>query len=97
LSLVGSGENKNGRCGNRTHDPLIKSQQAKNHNCPSNNDLQESGKAAYKPAYKDNPKTGQNQVKDLPADLAEIVSVWPQLSEAIRLAIVGLVRASNNK
>jgi hypothetical protein len=45
----------------------------------------------------DNPKTAQNQVKDLPADLAEIVSVWPQLSEAIRSAIVGLVRASNNK
>jgi hypothetical protein len=29
--------------------------------------------------------------------LAEIVAVWPQLSEAIRSAIVGLVRASNNK
>jgi len=95
LSIVGSGEGKNGRCGIRTHDPLIKSQQTQNCNCRSNNDLHKPEKRAYKPAYKENPKTAQNQVKD--PDLAMVVERWPNLPEHIKAAIKALIQTNNTE
>ena len=83
----------NGRCGNRTHDPLIKSQQTQNCNCGSNNDLQKPEKSAYKPAYKENPKTAQNQVED--PDLALVVEHWPNLPGHIKQTIKTLVETAN--
>jgi hypothetical protein len=54
--------------------------------------LQEAETSAYKAAYKENPKTGENQPENLPPDLAEIVAVWPELPEHIKEAIRALVR-----
>jgi len=57
------------------------------------NDLSEAKSSAYKPAYKENQKKGENVTSKLPPDLAEIIAVWPQLPSAIRSAIVAIVRA----
>ena len=42
-------------------------------------------------------KQGKNDTQNLPADLAEIIAVWPQLPEAIRSAIVAIVRSLNEQ
>jgi hypothetical protein len=44
-----------------------------------------------------NPEKEQKSVVSLPADLAEIVRAWPRLSEAIRSAIIAIVRTSDKK
>jgi hypothetical protein len=49
-----------------------------NHNFLQNNRLQLLKRIAYKPAYKQNQKTGENEVDSLPDDLAEIVFAWPE-------------------
>jgi len=84
----------NGRCRNRTCDPLIKSQLPQNDNHNQNKDLSKPETTAYKPAYKENTKTAENQAQNLSPDLAEIVAAWSQLPEAIRSAIIAIVRAS---
>ncbi|MBC8218309.1 MAG: hypothetical protein H8E73_07580 [Planctomycetes bacterium] len=38
-----------------------------------------------------------NKLSNKPDELAEVVEVWPQLSEPIRSAILTLVRASVDK
>ena len=53
--------------------------------------LEKEPPSAYTPAYKDKPKSGQNQAQNLPDDLAEIVAVWPELPEHIMAAIKALV------
>ncbi|MFB0553399.1 MAG: hypothetical protein ACETWQ_08805 [Phycisphaerae bacterium] len=55
-------------------------------------DLQRTQKGAYKPAYKNFPKTAEGWPPDLPADLTEIVAVWPELPEHIKAAIKALVQ-----
>ena len=42
-------------------------------------------------------KQGEIDTSELPPDLAEIVDIWPQLPEAIRSAIVAIVRSSNDQ
>ena len=81
-----------GRYRTRTCDPLIKSQLDKNTKDEQDKDLQQDESGAYKPAYKENPKTGENQTENLSPDLAEIVTVWPQLPEHIKQAIKALIK-----
>ena len=64
---------------------------SENDKATNNKDLPQAGSGAYKPAYKQNPKTGQNEPVELPSDLAEIVAVWPELPEHIQAAIKALV------
>jgi hypothetical protein len=54
--------------------------------------LSKAQSGAYKPAYKENPKTAKNLAETLPADLAEIVAVWPDLPVHIKAAIKALVQ-----
>jgi len=42
-------------------------------------------------------KQSKIDTSDLPSDLAEIVQCWLQLPSAIRLAIVAIVRSSNDQ
>ena len=56
----------------------------------NNRDLQHTQKGAYKPAYKEIPKTVQTQSGNMLPDLTETVAVWPQLTEHIKAAISGL-------
>ena len=55
-------------------------------------DLQDTKKGAYKPAYKKFQKTAENQLLDVPAEVAEIVALWPELPEYIKAAIKALVQ-----
>ncbi len=64
----------------------------KKYNVNKNKDLQPDETGAYKPAYKDNPKMAKNQADYLPSDLAEIVTVWPELPEHIKAAIKALIQ-----
>ena len=85
----------NGRWGIRTHDPLIKSQLPKNTKDCKNKDLQQGKSGAYKPAYKQNPKTAEKQPKidtsELPSDLTKIIAIWPELPEHIKAAIKAMI------
>jgi len=56
--------------------------------------LQRPQKGAYKPAYKNFPKTVEGRPPDLPADLTEIVAVWPKLPEHIKAAIRALIKTT---
>ena len=63
----------------------------KNTNDCKSKDLEQDESSAYKPAYKRNSKTGQKEFVELPSDLAEIVSIWPELPEHIKAAIKAMI------
>ena len=56
-----------------------------------NKGLGQDKTSAYKPAYKNFPKTAENQSQDIPLELAEIVAVWAELPVHIKAAIKALV------
>ncbi len=72
---------------NRIKYPLPKNSKS----CNDRN-LQHTQKGPYKPAYKNFPKTAEGQPTDLPADLTEVVAVWPDLPVHIKAAIKALVQ-----
>ena len=47
-------------------------------------DLQGAQKGAYKPAYKKFQKTAETQLLNVPTEVAEIVTVWPELPDYIK-------------
>ncbi len=55
-------------------------------------DLQITQKGAYKPAYKKLQKTTENELLNVPTEVAEIVAVWPELPDYIKAAIKALVQ-----
>ena len=55
-------------------------------------DLQEPQKGAYKPAYKKFQKTAEDLLLNVPAELAEIVAIWPELPVHIKAAIKALIQ-----
>jgi hypothetical protein len=55
-------------------------------------DLQGTQKGAYKPAYKKFQKTNEDQPLNMPAELVEIVTAWPELPIHIKAAIKALVQ-----
>ncbi|MFX0200979.1 MAG: hypothetical protein ACFFCW_33080, partial [Candidatus Hodarchaeota archaeon] len=75
----------------RTCDLRIRNPLPENSKSCKIKDLQNTQTSAYKPAYKKIQKTVDCQPLDLPADLTEIVTVWPELPEHIKAAIKALV------
>ena len=65
-----------------------------NDNPKNDKDLQQAESIAYKPAYKQNQKPNENQPQNLSDDLAEIILVWPELPEHIKLAINALIQTT---
>ena len=64
----------------------------KNDKSYNKKDLQHTQKGAYKPAYKNFPKTAEKQHQEIPAELAEIVTIWADLPVHIKAAIKALVQ-----
>ena len=71
----------------RTFDQWIMSPLLKNDNDCKDKDLEKEQLPTVAPAYKQNQKKPEN----LPAELAEIIEVWPDLPEYIKAAIISLV------
>jgi hypothetical protein len=76
----------------RIHDLRIRNPLSKNNKPIDNKDLPQVNTGDYKPAYKNNPETAENQAQNLPDDLAEIIAIWPELPEHIKEAIEALVQ-----
>jgi hypothetical protein len=47
---------------------------------------------AYKPAYKENPKTGNIDTAKFPPDLAEIIGVWDELPKHLQAAVIAMIQ-----
>ena len=74
----------NGRCRNRTCDPLIKSQQTENHKPLSDKALTETENPVLATSL---ASCCTGEAKD-DADLQQVVEAWPKLPDAIRKKIL---------
>ncbi|MHC4912387.1 MAG: hypothetical protein ACYTE5_05195, partial [Planctomycetota bacterium] len=67
----------------------------------NNRDLRKDESSAYKPAYKNiseiTENTTQIDIRNLPSELAEIVTVWHGLPKHIKAAIKALVQTHNKE
>jgi len=81
----------------RRNDQWIMSPLSESPNCKEDKDLSQAKSTAYKPAYKEDQERREDASEKLPAELAEIVTVWPELPWAIRSAIVAIVRDSKDR
>ena len=99
MSLTDTGSKRSGPGWIRTSVGLrqrVYSPFPKNNKHSNSKDLQQDESGAYKPAYKQNPKTGGNEPVELPSDLAEIVAVWPDLPEHIKQTIKTIIETTTN-
>jgi hypothetical protein len=62
----------------------------------NDSDLEIAEKGAYTPAYKEFQKTLPHQTLVLPQELAAIMEAWPRLPDAIKSAILALVKAAEH-
>ena len=84
--------------GTRTLNLRIDSPMHKNGKSCNSKELRNDEKGAYKPAYKNFSKTAENNaqidIRKLPEELAEIVTIWHKLPEHIKAAIKALIQTA---
>jgi len=82
--------------GARTLNLRIDSPMVQNDKSCHSKELQQAGKGAYKPAYKNISEIAENKtqidIRKLPTELADIVTVWHKLPEHIKAAVKALIQ-----
>ena len=85
----------------RTRNLRIDSPMVQNDKSRLSKDLQQDKEGAYKPAYKNISEIAENEtqidIRKLPTELAELVTIWHKLPEHIKAAIKALVQTHNTE